>query len=82
MRFLPFLFVFALFFTISSYAQSEKKGCAKEKECVVKTCEDDGSEVKAHVKGEEKHTPVSTKKTKKVPTAGGKAVIKEEVKKD
>jgi hypothetical protein len=81
MRFLSFLFVAVLFLTISTYAQSqEKKGCAKEKECVVKTC-DEGTETKAHIKGEEQSKPAVTEQTKKEQTAGSKAVNKKEIKK-
>jgi hypothetical protein len=65
MKFLPILFFLVLFLSVASYAQSqEKKGCGKESECIVKTCEDDGAEVKAHVKGESNQKQTATQQNK------------------
>ncbi len=54
MRVIPLLFILFVFFSISTMAQSkESKGCGKEKECVVKSCEE--NESNADVMIEEKH---------------------------
>jgi hypothetical protein len=86
MRILSILFILMLVFTISVSAQSqEKKGCASEKSCVVKTCEDGADGEKVHIKGEEMEKAAATSVTKeqKQKTAGVKAApAKKETKKE
>jgi hypothetical protein len=65
MRILSLLFTLILIFSISSYAQSQEKGCSAEKSCVVKTCEDEGTEVKAQAKGETSQQTTVTRQNKK-----------------
>jgi hypothetical protein len=88
MRILLILAGLVVVLSITISAQShEKSGCAKEKECVVKTCEDSGTEAQAHVKGEttQKKTVTIQKKTEKetqqVSGTKTKAVVKEVKKK-
>jgi hypothetical protein len=65
MRILSLLFVLVIVVSFNSFAQS--KGCSKEKECVVKTCDEGKTQADVIIKNDEKTKgTVDKKQTNKV----------------